>query len=82
MIEKLVLGGIWTKDIPIFIPDALTSAPYLFSEYHISRLNTPVIFHKLGYSLTHMSALGWHSLHYDKDKFQHHENVKDIMIWR
>ena len=27
MIEKLVLGGIWTGDLPIFNPDALTSAP-------------------------------------------------------
>ena len=28
MIEKLVLGEIWTRDFPIFNPDALTSAPY------------------------------------------------------
>ena len=27
MIEKLVLGEIWTRDLPIFNPDALTSAP-------------------------------------------------------
>ena len=27
MIEKLVLGGIWTGDLPIFNPDTLTSAP-------------------------------------------------------
>ena len=27
MIEKLVLGDIWTGDLPIFNPDALTSAP-------------------------------------------------------
>ena len=27
MIEKLILGGIWTGGLPIFIPDALTSAP-------------------------------------------------------
>ena len=27
MIEKLVLGEIWTGDLPIFNPDALTSAP-------------------------------------------------------
>ena len=27
MIEKLVLGEIWTVDLPIFNPDALTSAP-------------------------------------------------------
>ena len=27
MIEKLVLGGIWTGDLPIFNPDALISAP-------------------------------------------------------
>ena len=27
MIEKLVLGEIWTGDLLIFIPDALTSAP-------------------------------------------------------
>ena len=27
MIEKLVFGGIWTGDIPILNPDALTSAP-------------------------------------------------------
>ena len=27
MIEKLVLGEIWTGDPPIFNPDALTSAP-------------------------------------------------------
>ena len=26
MIEKLVLGEIWTGDLPIFNPDALTSA--------------------------------------------------------
>ena len=26
MIEKLVLGEIWTWDLPIFNPDALTSA--------------------------------------------------------
>ena len=26
MIEKLVLGGTWTGDLPIFRPDALTSA--------------------------------------------------------
>ena len=27
MIEKLVLGEIWTGDLPIFNPDRLTSAP-------------------------------------------------------
>ena len=27
MIEKLVLGEIWTWDLPIFNPDALTSVP-------------------------------------------------------
>ena len=27
LIEKLVLGGIWTEDYTIFNPDALTSAP-------------------------------------------------------
>ena len=27
MIEKLVLGEIWTRDLPIFNPDALTSVP-------------------------------------------------------
>ena len=27
MIEKLVLGKIWTRDLPIFNPEALTSAP-------------------------------------------------------
>ena len=27
MIEKLVLGEIWTEDLPIFNPDALTFAP-------------------------------------------------------
>ena len=27
LIEKLVLGGIWTEDLQIFNPDALTSAP-------------------------------------------------------
>ena len=27
MTEKLVLGEIWTGDLPIFNPDALTSAP-------------------------------------------------------
>ena len=27
MIEKLVLGGIWTEDLPIFNPDALISVP-------------------------------------------------------
>ena len=27
MIEKLVLGEIWTGDLPIFNPDVLTSAP-------------------------------------------------------
>ena len=27
MIEKLVLGEIWTGDLPIFNPDALTCAP-------------------------------------------------------
>ena len=27
MIEKLVLGEIWTRDLPIFNLDALTSAP-------------------------------------------------------
>ena len=27
MFEKLVLGEIWTGDLPIFNPDALTSAP-------------------------------------------------------
>ena len=27
LIEKLVLGEIWTGDLPIFNPDALTSAP-------------------------------------------------------
>ena len=27
MIEKLVLSGIWTEDLPIFNPNALTSAP-------------------------------------------------------
>ena len=27
MIEKLVLGEIWTGDLPIFNTDALTSAP-------------------------------------------------------
>ena len=27
MIEKLVLGEIWTRDLPIFNHDALTSAP-------------------------------------------------------
>ena len=27
MIEMLVLGEIWTGDLPIFNPDALTSAP-------------------------------------------------------
>ena len=27
MIEKLVMGEIWTRDLPIFNPDALTSAP-------------------------------------------------------
>ena len=27
MIEKLVLGEIWTGDLPIFNPDAPTSAP-------------------------------------------------------
>ena len=26
-IEKLVLGEIWTEDLPIFNPNALTSAP-------------------------------------------------------
>ena len=26
-IEKLVLGEIWTGDLPIFNPDVLTSAP-------------------------------------------------------
>ena len=41
MIEKLVLGGeIWTWDLPIFNPDALTSAPsrqawqHLPNEFH------------------------------------------------
>ena len=37
MIEKLVLGEIWTGDLPIFNPDvltsALTSAPSLTLEY-------------------------------------------------
>ena len=27
MTEKLVLGDIWTGDLPIFNPDTLTSAP-------------------------------------------------------
>ena len=27
MIEKLVLGGIWTEDLPKFNPNAITSAP-------------------------------------------------------
>ena len=27
MSEKLVLGGTWTENLPIFSPDALTSAP-------------------------------------------------------
>ena len=27
MIEKLVLSEIWTGDLPIFNPDALTSVP-------------------------------------------------------
>ena len=27
MMEKLVLGGIWTENLPIFNPNALTSAP-------------------------------------------------------
>ena len=27
MIDKLVLGEIWTRDLPIFNPDALISAP-------------------------------------------------------
>ena len=27
MIEKLVLGGTWTGDLPIFSPDVLISAP-------------------------------------------------------
>ena len=27
MIEKLVLGGIWTEDLPIFNSDMQTSAP-------------------------------------------------------
>ena len=27
MSEMLVLGEIWTEDLPIFNPDALTSAP-------------------------------------------------------
>ena len=33
MIEKLVLGEIWTGDLPIFNPDALTSAPSWQAEW-------------------------------------------------
>ena len=40
MIEKLVLGEIWTGELPIFNPDALTSAPswqVLFYEFSLSK---------------------------------------------
>ena len=35
MIEKLVLGEIWTGDLPIFNPDALTSAPSRHSKISV-----------------------------------------------
>ena len=35
MIEKLVLGEIWTGDLPIFNPDALTSAPSCQAILHL-----------------------------------------------
>ena len=34
MIEKLVLGEIWTGDLPTFNPDALTSAPSWQAKYN------------------------------------------------
>ena len=36
MIEQLILGEIWTGDLPIFNPDALTSAPPWQAEYRPS----------------------------------------------
>ena len=38
LIEKLVLGEIWTGDLPIFNPDALTSAPSRQAESYIASL--------------------------------------------
>ena len=42
MIEKLVLGEIWTGDLPIFNPDALTSAPSWQAPYDTNIWHTPV----------------------------------------
>ena len=38
MIEKLVLGETWTRDLPIFSPDALPSAPSRQAIIYIYRL--------------------------------------------
>ena len=40
MIEKLVLGEIWTGDLPIFNPDALTSAPSWQAKAKMSSLDS------------------------------------------
>ena len=39
MIEKLVLGGIWTGGLPIFNPDALTAAPSSFERNIEARIH-------------------------------------------
>ena len=53
MIEKLVLGGTWTRDLPIFSPDALTSAPSRQAEF-LSLLLFLSIFLSLMQSIQHM----------------------------
>ena len=60
MIEKLVLGEIWTGDLPIFNPDELTSAPsrqatYIDSghKFGTESLTQSTVCHGIGH---------WHSL--------------------
>ena len=42
MIEKLVLGEIWTGDFPSFNPDALTSAPSWQANHFLIKNNRTV----------------------------------------
>ena len=38
MIEKLVLAEIWTRDLPIFNPDTLTSVPSRQAKLYYDRI--------------------------------------------
>ena len=60
MIEKLVLGEIWTRDLPIFNPDALTSAP---SWQYIQFNSVQFPYSKIFRSSAHPSLIGMENIY-------------------